>query len=528
MFGYLLPAPLTAFAGRHPMPRRSGAFGGLAKSGWPVMSLCRHLASALALLVSYAVAVAEERKIDDGQGLAEPAPRAVEQTDRIVACAAGLLDLDAFKRLLTEGEREQLAIERKLRRGQYERVAPLDSKIARTSAAGLIRRIQENLAALDGSERTAALLYDLQKDETTATTFLCSWLVTSHHVRLYRGEFLWPSLTAFVQHGLRVTARAAARAPVRLGQPPAARQEAVPATTSDHVGEVLAEAADVLLAPAIRNEIIEAGIDRLLILAEGDVSTIPFAALPVSEGRTLIDVASVVILPDVELLLSPHPLSPRAFDGAKLIVGDPQFPPDKAWRMPDLPGAKAEAAEVARLFGASALLGKDATRGAVMTRLAARSIDLAYFATHGVADEVDPMDGGFLALADQHLYGRDIKRLKLPSGPLVVMSACQTGLGKVFQGGVFGLARAWYFAGASQVVMSLWNLDDDATKTLMLSSCKESSIRFRLSAPCNKRCVKPRPNFPIPLYGPASPSTDNQRVSKAGELFGISQRRSPD
>jgi hypothetical protein len=78
------------------------------------------------------------------------------------------------------------------------------------------------------------------------------------------------------------------------------------------------------------------------------------------------------------------------------------------------------------------------------------------------------MVGSFLALAGDHLYGRDIKGLLFPNNPLVVMSACQTGLGKVFEGGTFGLVRAWYHVGASQIVMSLWNIDDNATKDLML------------------------------------------------------------
>ena len=77
------------------------------------------------------------------------------------------------------------------------------------------------------------------------------------------------------------------------------------------------------------------------------------------------------------------------------------------------------------------------------------------------------MDGSFLALKDGHLYARDIKKLVLLRRPLIVMSACQTGLGKVFNAGVFGLSRAWWQAGASQIVMSLWNVNDTATRDLM-------------------------------------------------------------
>ena len=105
----------------------------------------------------------------------------------------------------------------------------------------------------------------------------------------------------------------------------------------------------------------------------------------------------------------------------------------------------------------------------VLDRLrGSRNASLIYFATHAISDAVNPMDGSFLALAGDHLYGRDIKDLLFPNNPLVVMSACQTGLGKVFEGGTFGLVRAWYHVGASQIVMSLWNIDDNATKDLML------------------------------------------------------------
>ena len=52
--------------------------------------------------------------------------------------------------------------------------------------------------------------------------------------------------------------------------------------------------------------------------------------------------------------------------------------------------------------------------------------------------------------------------------PLVVLSACQTGLGKTFEVGTIGMDTAWYEAGASNVVMSLWRIEPQATKKLMV------------------------------------------------------------
>jgi hypothetical protein len=125
--------------------------------------------------------------------------------------------------------------------------------------------------------------------------------------------------------------------------------------------------------------------------------------------------------------------------------------------------------QVADLVGERPLLGGEATKTEVLAELARkRDAKLIYLATHAMSDAVNPMDGSFLGLAGAHLYGRDIKSLVFVNNPLVVMSACQTGLGKVFEGGTFGLVRAWYHVGSAQIVMSLWNIDDLATKDIML------------------------------------------------------------
>ena len=206
----------------------------------------------------------------------------------------------------------------------------------------------------------------------------------------------------------------------------------------------------------------------LLILPAGDLSSVPFAALPLRDGRNLIDIATPIVLPSVDALFFwvKAPVTWKA----SVIVGDPDLSKDKDWDFIPLPGARREAEQVAAMLGGRALTGASATYDAVRGSFSGTHPSLIYFATHGISDSVNPMDGSFLALNEQHLRGAQIKQFSFPSvHPLVVMSACQSGLGKAFQGGVFGLARAWIFAGASQVLASQWNVDDDATADFMLA-----------------------------------------------------------
>jgi CHAT domain-containing protein len=97
----------------------------------------------------------------------------------------------------------------------------------------------------------------------------------------------------------------------------------------------------------------------------------------------------------------------------------------------------------------------------------------------------------------EHLYAREIRDLALKSQPLVVMSACQTGLGKVFPGGVFGLARAWYYAGAPQIVTSLWNINDAATNVLM-SHFIRARATMTTEAALRTAMLETRTEFPDP------------------------------
>jgi CHAT domain-containing protein len=100
---------------------------------------------------------------------------------------------------------------------------------------------------------------------------------------------------------------------------------------------------------------------------------------------------------------------------------------------------------------------------------------IVHFATHGLINNQHPdLSGIVLSLVDEHgrpqngflrLY--DIYNLKL-NADLVVLSACQTALGKQINGeGLVGLTRGFMYAGAPRVVASLWRIDDRATAEMM-------------------------------------------------------------
>lgn len=160
-----------------------------------------------------------------------------------------------------------------------------------------------------------------------------------------------------------------------------------------------------------------------------------------------------------------------------LFISNPAYPTNARYVFPDLPGAKKEiAASIPFAKKYTLLEGADATKVNVLKNI--RNCDVAYFATHGIASEENPKDNNFLVLAgneDPFFTTRNIMELrdstfsgefKFPQ--LVILSACQTGLGKSMEAGITaGLARSFLISGASQVIMSLWNVDDEATAYLM-------------------------------------------------------------
>ena len=125
---------------------------------------------------------------------------------------------------------------------------------------------------------------------------------------------------------------------------------------------------------------------------------------------------------------------------------------------------------IGRLLGAQPLLGKQATKQAVLQRI--HSVSLVHFATHGNAER------GEIALAppqstdemprEEHylLTMADISNVRLRA-KLVVLSCCHSAGGQVRAEGVIGIARAFLGSGARSALVALWALEDSATGQLM-------------------------------------------------------------
>ncbi|WP_420316585.1 CHAT domain-containing protein [Ekhidna sp.] len=160
----------------------------------------------------------------------------------------------------------------------------------------------------------------------------------------------------------------------------------------------------------------------------------------------------------------------------------------------DLPGTEEEIKEIQQLVEKSnvvckTLLLDEANEETVKSEL---NKELVHIATHGFfmeddkAPSTDPMLSSGLLLAgvsnektgdnseDGVLTAYEIMNLGLNNLEMVVLSACETGLGEIASGeGIYGLQRAFFVGGAKSVVMSLWKVDDEATKDLMTTFYKD-------------------------------------------------------
>ena len=257
---------------------------------------------------------------------------------------------------------------------------------------------------------------------------------------------------------------------------------------------------------------------HLYVVPEGELHRLAWLALPLRDGP-LVERGPVPALlgSERELLTAPAAAQPRP---RALLIGDiaPDASLASCGSTRSLPGTRRELDAVRALWKESGngdsewLVGSDANKTAV--RSAMSQSTFVHFATHAFIDESDcahnllatrglrvvnenavrnaPALSGLLLAADQRASGTDrnglltapeIAAMRLDGVDTVTLAACDTGSGAVHSDeGVFGLGRAFRLAGARDVVMSLWSVDDAATADLMRRMYQSRWVEHAASA----------------------------------------------
>jgi CHAT domain-containing protein/Tfp pilus assembly protein PilF len=298
-----------------------------------------------------------------------------------------------------------------------------------------------------------------------------------------------------------------ARSVVKAIESPSQRQQRI--TEADSLFQTAAtQLSKMILGPAAGGF----GTRRIVVVADGILQYIPFAALSDPGSATneaLVVRHELITLPSASTLaiqrrnLADRKPAPKAL----AVLADPVFTTSDSrfsknvqarqqpspttdtrllehlsngngeLRIQRLPFTRQEADQILAVAPSQSNLKAVDFRA---NRSLAMSDELSkfryvHFATHGYVDSVRPdLSAIVLSLVDQQgnsqdgfLRSHDIFNLKLPA-ELVVLSACETGLGKDVKGeGLVGLTRGFMYAGARRVIVSLWNVNDKATASLM-------------------------------------------------------------
>jgi CHAT domain-containing protein len=247
------------------------------------------------------------------------------------------------------------------------------------------------------------------------------------------------------------------------------------------------------------------GITKLYLSLDGAYHQLSINALKDGAGKYLVDKYSLQFTGNTKDIISVKQTESASIKPSNaFLIGNPQYGSNGV--VAQLPGTEAEVKNITKLLTtykvkATALYGANATEAKVKE---INSPSILHIATHGyfladldqlettkilgvdvsAAKENPLLRSGVLLANCENVFDENFHpspnsengiltayeamSLNLDKTDLVVLSACETGLGSVKQGeGVYGLQRAFLIAGAKSIIMSLWSVSDDATMELM-------------------------------------------------------------
>jgi CHAT domain-containing protein len=259
---------------------------------------------------------------------------------------------------------------------------------------------------------------------------------------------------------------------------------------------LLDQVSKTVLAPVAGR--IPQGTERILVVPAAYLNYLPFPVLSLPDGRALVDAYAVNYLPDASALLYLGAGTQKlgeVFLGALGTVAVEGMPP--------LPGTLTETAGIAAAYpNARRVSGEGFTHDEVQHALL--KADAVHLATHGLFEEEAPL---FSALLMNPATGQpsrlslyEIVGMKIRAR-LVVLSACETGVGKL-QGGdeITGLTRTFLTAGADTVVASLWKVSDESTVMLMREFYRGLKNGLKPGGALRASEIAVREKYPHPFY----------------------------
>jgi CHAT domain-containing protein/Tfp pilus assembly protein PilF len=232
--------------------------------------------------------------------------------------------------------------------------------------------------------------------------------------------------------------------------------------------------------------------ERLLVVPDGPLHLIPFAALadPGGRGRHLVEAKPLATAASATVFAGLRSAR-RAGRPARLVAfGDPDYRSSEAGaaslvrslqerglELSPLPGSRAEVESLKGLYPSASRVHLGAEASEDRARRAGSDPSLVHFACHALADEASPLDSSLvLSLPAAWRPGQPngllqaweiLEQVRIDAD-LVTLSACGTALGREMSGeGMIGLTRAFQYAGARTVLASLWSVNDESTADLM-------------------------------------------------------------
>jgi CHAT domain-containing protein/tetratricopeptide (TPR) repeat protein len=392
-------------------------------------------------------------------------------------------------------------------------------------------------------DKTALLEYSLGSQNSYL------WAVTQGGVALYK----LPARTAVDQQSIELRNQLVpTRLRTRIAGIDVAGNQTrglgvAPAAPDNSAAAAFATASNALYKTVFEPAAALVGDKRLLVVADGALNYVPFEALVTAAGGAdysampyLVKTNEIVYAPSASVVAVIRKQAVKPTGKSVLLVADPVFnsndprakgaaaapaggegdtrglglasaltdvagtpanqTPATGLQLARLTGTRTEAEEIAKLTRASGgtadvWLDLQANEAGVQTK-DLKNYRILHVATHGLLNAERPQFTGLVLslvgnkTGDGFLRTDEIFNLKL-GAPLVMLSACETGLGKEKKGeGVIGLTRAFMYAGAPTVGVSLWSVADRSTAELMTDLYKRMLTGQGMSAVAAKRAAQ--------------------------------------